>query len=108
VKRDGDLPGVDDDPLHSYYRYLTQHLSLPFAAFYPQRVGPFDEPVYACDVIRLLDPKVYHNGHFLGVFCVARNCEHLVELPVIELDIDETGPTFQLIEDYWFWFWNWS
>jgi hypothetical protein len=30
-----------------------------------------------------------------------------VNLPLVELEVPQKSPNFQLTEDYWYWFWNW-
>ena len=42
-----------------------------------------------------------------GIFCKTRKGQYEINLPLIELEIPQDSPNFQLIEDYWSWFWNW-
>ena len=55
----------------------------------------------------LLDPAKCVCDEFDGIFCKTRKGRFEVNLPLIELEVPEDDPNFQLIEDYWYWFWNW-
>jgi hypothetical protein len=101
------LPSVDEETLSRYYKYLTASLSFPFAAHYPERTTSHEEVQHRCTVVELLDPAKDICDEFDGIFCKTRKGKYEINLPLVELEIPQDSPNFQLIEDYWFWFWNW-
>ena len=101
------LPQVDDENLARYYEYLAGNLSLPFQAHYPEPATPFEEAAFSCTVLELLDPTKVLSDEFSGIFCKTRKDRFEVNLPLVELEVSQDDPNFQLIEDYWYWFWNW-
>lgn len=104
---DNRLPTVDADYIERYYKYLSERLSLPFSAHYPEPTNQLEEALYECTVLELLDPSKYVSDEFDGIFCKTRKGDFEVNLPLIELDVSADDPNFQAIEDYWYWFWNW-
>ena len=82
-------------------------MSFPFTAHYPKPTTSTEEVQYRCIVMELLDPTKDIFDEFDGIFCKTRNGKYENNLPLIELEISQDSPNFQLIEDYWFWFWNW-
>ena len=104
---DDRLPQVDDENLVGYYEYLSEHLSLPFIAYYPEPTNPREEILHECRVLELLDPSKYISDEFDGIFCKTRKGTFVVNLPLVELEVPQESRNFQLVEDYWFWFWNW-
>ena len=103
----GHLPSVDEETLSRYYKYLTARLSLPFRAHYPAPRTSLEEVEYRCTVVELLDPAKDICDEFDGIFCKTRKGKYEINVPLIELEVADDSPNFQLIEDYWFWFWNW-
>lgn len=101
------VPSVDEETLSRYYTYLTARLSFPFTAYYPEPSITLEEVRYRCTVLESLDPTKDIFDAFDGIFCKTRNGKFENNLPLIELEISQDSPNFQLIEDYWFWFWNW-
>ena len=101
------LPSVDEETLFKYYRYLSLRMSFPFAAHYPKPTTSLEDMQYHCIVLELLDPTKDIFDEFDGIFCKTRKGKYENNLPLIELEISQDSPNFQLIEDYWFWFWNW-
>ena len=101
------LPSVDEETLFRYYTYLTERLSFPFTAYYPEPTTTLEEVWHRCAVVELLDPDNYICDEFGGIFCKARKGKYEINLPLIELEVPEDSPNFEFIEDYWFWFWNW-
>jgi hypothetical protein len=101
------LPSVGEETLSRYYEYLTARLSFPFKAYYPEPTTTLEEVRYRCTVVELLDPANGIGDEFGGIFCKTRKGKYEMNLPLIELEILQDGPNFQLIDDYWFWFWNW-
>ena len=104
---DEHLPSVDEETLSRYYQYLTARLSFPFTATYPEPKTSLEERQHRIEVLELLDPINDICDEFDGIFCKTRNGKFENNLPLIELEISQDSPNFQLIEDYWFWFWNW-
>ena len=100
-------PRIDEETLSRYYKYLSARLSFPFAAHYPEPTTSLEEVQYRCVVLELLDPTKDFYDEFDGIFCKTRKGEYDINLPLIELEIPQDSPNFQLIEDYWYWFWNW-
>ncbi len=103
----GHPPSVDEETLSQYYKYLSARVSFPFAAHYPEPRSSLEEVQYRCIVLELLDPSKDIYDDFDGIFCKTRKGQYEINLPLIELEIPQDSPNFQLIEDYWSWFWNW-
>jgi hypothetical protein len=101
------IPRVGEEPLSRYYKYLSARLSFPFTAYYPEPTNTLEEVLHGCIVVELLDPVNGICHEFGGIFCRARMSNNETNLPLIELEIPQDSPNFQLIEDYWYWFWNW-
>ena len=101
------LPKVNEDTLARYYAYLSANLSLPFTAYYPQPMNVQERIQFRCTVLDLLDPIQHLGDEFDGIFCRTRKGNFVVNLPLIELEVPNDSPDFQLIEDYSYWFWNW-
>ena len=101
------LPSVDQETLSRYYKYLSVRLSFPFAAIYPEAKTALEEVQHHCTVVELLDPTKDICDEFDGILCKTRKGKYEINLPLIELEIPQDSPNFQLIEDYWYWFWNW-
>ena len=98
---------VDDETLARYYEYLSAKLSFPFVAYYPEPTTAQEERELGCIVIELIDPMEHLGDKFDGIFCKVWKGRYEFKLPLIELQIPQDSPNFQLIEDYWYWFWNW-
>ena len=101
------LPTVDDETLRRFYEHLSRTLSFPFTAHYPEPTSPREEVLHRCKVLELIDPAKHISDDFSGVFCKTRKGKFEVNLPLVELEVPQDSPNFQLIEDYWYWFWNW-
>ena len=82
-------------------------MSFPFTAYYPEPATLLEEVQHRCTVVELLDPAHDICYEFEGIFCKTIRGKYEINLPLIELEIPQDSPNFQLIEDYWFWFWNW-
>ncbi|MGD0900991.1 MAG: calcium-binding protein [Thermoguttaceae bacterium] len=100
-------PGVAEETLSKYHKYLTARLSFPFTAYYPEPMSTLEEVWHRCAVVELLDPTKHLGDEFSGIFCKTCKGRYEVNLPLTELEISQDSPNIQLIEDYWFWFWNW-
>ncbi len=44
------IPRVDDEPLSRYYKYLTEHLCLPFIAHFPKPMNSAEDAEFRCTV----------------------------------------------------------
>ena len=93
--------------LRRYYLHLSQCLSLPFMAWYPERTLSDDEEEYPCIVTELIDPATGLGDDFDGTFCKVRKGKHERNLPLIELELPPSDPNYSLVEHYWDWFWHW-
>jgi hypothetical protein len=101
------LPKVDQNTLAQYHAYLSAKMSLPLTAYYPQPTTAREKVEFCCRVVELLDPTRHLGDEFDGIFCKIRKGDFEVNLPLVELNVPDEDPDFQLIEDYSFWFWNW-
>ena len=101
------LPLVDEKMLIRYFEYLCGNLSFPFTAHYPEPTTSLKEVQYKCTVLELLDPSNHVGAEFDGIFCITRKAGLEVNRPLVELEVSQDNPEFQIIEDYWYWFWNW-
>jgi hypothetical protein len=101
------IPKVEEHSLARYYKYLTEHLRLPFIAHYPKPTNPEEEDGFRCTVLKLLDPAMHLGDGFDGIFAKTSKGKYELNLPLIELEVPENSLNFQLIEDFWYWFWNW-
>lgn len=101
------LPRADDEMVSRYYRYLSRHLVFPFEACYPEAVTADEEALNRCTAVALLDPAEHADFGFSGLYCKVHRKNLEVNLPLIDLQLPETHPNFQKIEDFWYWFWNW-
>ncbi len=101
------IPKVTEETHARYYGYLLSHLTFPFAACYPRARNADEEEKFRCNVLTLLDPVNDLGDGFHGIFAKTSQGEYEINLPLIELDVPQDSPNFQLIEDYWYWFWNW-
>ncbi|MGA2031271.1 MAG: calcium-binding protein [Thermoguttaceae bacterium] len=105
--RTGTLPKVEIACLRKYYAYLAARLVLPFAAqaaVDPGRIHPLRSEI---TVVRLVDPDQTVASESSGLLCQSRSGEEQFDLSLVDVEVDEAHPNFQLIEDYWYWFWNW-
>ena len=102
-----DLPSVDEKTLSRFYKHLRARLSFPFTATYPAPRTSLENVQHRCTVVELLDPANDICDEFDGIFCKTRKGKYEINLPLIELQVPDDSPNFQLIEDYWYWFWNW-
>jgi hypothetical protein len=103
----GPLPKVQSKWLHRYYEYLTANLSLPFDAEYAEDVSGCRQLVTPVTVIDLVHPDDHDRHEDLGLLCRARRGTREIEVPLADVELTESTPNSQLIEDYWYWFWNW-
>ena len=104
----GPLPNVDEETLCRYYDYLCEHLTLPFTAHSPAPTNREEETEFRCTVVELLPPSEYLDELIDGILCKTRKGAYEINLPLIELEIADGGPNFELIDDFWYWLWNWQ
>jgi hypothetical protein len=101
------LPLVDEEKLARYHRYLSENLSFPFTAHYPEPTTPAEHDRYRCVVLELLDPSEHVGDVIDGIFAKTWKSGFEVNLPLVELQVSQDDSDFQLIEDYSYWLWNW-
>jgi hypothetical protein len=93
------LPKVDEETLSRYYNHLSERLSFPFTAHYPEPTTSLEDVQYRCTVLELLDPTKDICDYFDGIFCKSRKRKYEIYLPLIDLYLPEDSFSFQLIED---------
>ena len=103
----GHIPRVGEEPLSRYYKYLTEHLDLPFTAHYPKPATSQEGDEFRCTVSELLAPAKRLGDGFDGILCNIHKGIYEINLPLFDLYLPEDSFSFQLIDDYWYWFWNW-
>jgi hypothetical protein len=101
------LPFVDDKMLRRYHKYLSEKLSFPFTAHYPEPTNSREGVLYQCTVLGLLDPSKSMGSEIDGIFCRVQKAGFELNLPLVELEVPHDTPNSPWIEDYWHWFWNW-
>ncbi len=57
-------------------------------------------------VVELI-PPVDDASSRSGLLCKALCGTELAEVPLVELEVEDSPANAELIEDYWYWFWNW-
>lgn len=104
----GPLPKIKAEWLQRYHEYLSAELKFPFFARYVEETSPNREPVaHDAEVFALVHPSEMAELENTALLCrIMRNvCEE--EVPLVDLEVDDAHPNFQLLEDYWYWIWNW-
>ena len=97
---------VHKETLSRYYKYLKEHLCLPFLARFPKPATFQEEDEFRCTVLEILDPAKHLGDGFDGIFCNIHKGIYEINLPLIDLYLPEDSPNSQFIEDYWYWFCN--
>jgi hypothetical protein len=100
---DRGLPQVKQATLLRYYEHLRSRLSMPFNAEYCAENA---RTVREVTVVGLFSPTKPNHDHARGLLCLARSPNSTAELPLVDLEVEEDHPNFQLLEDYWYWVWN--
>jgi hypothetical protein len=104
----GVLPKADFEWLRKYYDYLAAKLCFPFDAQYVEENGGCQVSVSSGTVVALIDPGSDPSIEQRGLVCSAwKGQQQVVDVPLVDVEVDEENPNYQLLEDYWFWFWNW-
>ncbi|MEN6450931.1 MAG: hypothetical protein ABFC96_10605 [Thermoguttaceae bacterium] len=98
------LPRVSAETALTFYRHLIRHLTLPCEARYCSDAAG---AVYPVTVRGLLDPRAAPFDQRTGLCCIAYHKEQLEVVPLVDIEVGEQTPNYQLLEDYWFWMWNW-
>lgn len=99
---DDPVPGVDEDTLRAYRRYLSGNLAVPFEA----KHSPEDGPGNPVTVTGLADRGKYDGDEFHGLFCEAGRGRRRIIIPLAEIEVRKGAPNYRLIDDYLYWFWN--
>lgn len=99
------LPTVDVATLRHCYRYLSENLSLPCVAWYPEPTN--EDGGYPCTILELIDPATGLGDKFGGIFCKVRKGKQERNLPLIKLEWSPDDPNCQLAKHYRDCFWHW-
>jgi hypothetical protein len=103
----GPLPAVRDQWLAKYHRHLASRLSLPFEAQHVEDTGLHPPVSSLVTVTALLDPKQIPGADAAGLVCRVHRGTEEYNVPLVDLEVEEEHPNYQLLEDYWYWIWNW-
>jgi hypothetical protein len=101
----GPLPALGQGWLRKYHDYLLAHLSMPFEAQCAADTASFRGPTDPVEVLAILDPLRHPDD--VGLVCQVRRGPQEEQVPLVDLEVDEDHPNYQLLEDYWYWVWNW-
>ena len=99
--RSGPPPKVTHDSLERYRDYLATRLSFPFQALYMETEPRAARSVRYVKVLGL--SKRIRNR----LWCVVHDGGRRVELPLAEISVFESHPSFQLLDDYNYWSFHW-
>ena len=99
------LPTVDGATLRHCYRYLSENLSLPCVAWYPEPTN--EDGGYPCTVLELIDPATGPGDKFAGIFCKVRKGNHERNLPLIKLEWSLDDSNCESVKRYRDCFWQW-
>lgn len=103
----GPLPEVRSHWLQRYYEHLSVHLVLPFDAEYAEEIAGYQQLITPVTVIAILHPSTHDKHEERGLLCRARRGGQELDVPLADVELRESAPNSQLIDDYWYWFWNW-
>ena len=104
----GPLPKVNTEWLRKYHRYLSSKLIFPFRAKYTEELSPNRGAIaFLIEVFALIDPGEMPNLENTALLCRIMRDRQEEEVPLVDLEVAEDHPNFQLLEDYWYWIWNW-
>ena len=104
LRKGASLPKVNAESMLRYYRYLISRMTLPCEACYSSDA---EGTIYPVTVTGLVDPEAMPSDNRVGLCCIAYFKNKLDFLPLVDIEVDDDSPNFQLLEDYWFWLWNW-
>jgi hypothetical protein len=102
----GPLPQVKTEWLIRYHDHLAARLSLPFEAEYAEDISGHRQLVSSVTVIALIPPDPHSTADH-DLLCRVRRGDKEINVPLVDVEIQETTPNSLLIEDYWYWIWNW-
>jgi hypothetical protein len=101
------IPIVRVESLRLFHKYLMAHLSFPFEGKLANPIGPHRDTKSPLSVIGLLNPvHEYAPEEAYGLICKASQKGEKIELPLDHIDVEESSPHFQLLEDYSYWLAN--
>ncbi len=101
------VPTVGLETLRRFHKYLAAHVSFPFEGKICSPIGPHRDTKSSLSVIRLLDPvREYSPKEMHGLICKAIQNGEKIELPLDRIDVEESSPSYQLLEDYREWLAN--
>jgi hypothetical protein len=101
------VPTVGLETLRRFHKYLAAHLPFPFEGKLCSPIGPHRDTKSSLSVIRLLDPvREYSPEEMHGLICKAIQKGEKIELPLDRIDVEESSPCYQLLEDYREWLAN--
>jgi hypothetical protein len=103
----GALPAAGLHWLAKYHAHLAGRLTFPFQALHTEETGVYQLESMPVLAIGLASWTSSPEQEHAGVACRVLKGEHVVALPLVDLEVGEDDANFQLIEDYWYWFWNW-
>jgi hypothetical protein len=104
----GPLPKINAQWLRKYHAHLSSKLLFPFHARYTEDSSGAAEPiVYPVEVFGLVSPEEIQDIEETGLLCRVLKDISEDEVPLVDLELAEDHPNFQLLEDYWYWIWNW-
>jgi hypothetical protein len=103
----GPLPAVRGEWLSKYHRYLTTRLLLPFEAQHVEETGLYHPVSSLVTVTTLVAPDESPEADGAGLICRAYKGTEECDVPLVDLEVEEQHPNYQLLEDYWYWIWNW-
>jgi len=101
------IPIVRVDSLRRFHDYLVAHLSFPFEGKLSSPIGPHRDTKSSLSVIRLLDTvREYAPEEMHGLICKTSQKGEKIELPLARIDVEESSPHYQLLDDYNYWLAN--
>lgn len=103
VKKDRDVPKVDNKNLENYFKFLNKNLSFPIKGTFTKETAPLHNESYSIVLYSLSS----NYDDFYGLLAEGKigNKNAAVSLAEFEVE-DENTPNFQLIDDYKTWFEN--
>jgi hypothetical protein len=104
----GPLPKVKSEWLRKYHSFLSSKLIFPFYARYTEELSADRDPVVSSiEVFALVNPIEMSDIERTALICRVMRDVREEEIPLVDLEVEEDHPNFQLLEDYWYWIWNW-
>jgi Calcium binding len=107
LTHDDPLPDVSTETLMTCYRYLVANLKFPLFTSYWAKSGPFSSKKVIVPISRLNAPVDYEFDGEYGLFCIGRDQDEEIEVPLDEIELKKNDANYRLISDYSYWFHNW-